>query len=54
MLQIDKKLRNEIVKILPTIILSAQDGAVIMQIVKLLSELKEVETPKPDVKPTNL
>ena len=49
MLGLDIKLRNEIVKVLSNVIVPAQEGAVLMQIVKLLSELKEVETPKKDV-----
>jgi hypothetical protein len=52
MLGLDIKLRNEIVKVLSNVIVPAQDGAVLMQIVKLLSELKEVEIPKKDVPPT--
>lgn len=52
MLGLDIKVRDDIVKVLPLMILSAQDGAVVMQIVKLLSSLKEVEIPKKDVKDT--
>ena len=48
MYQIDKNTRDQIIQALQIQIVPAIAGGVIMQIVKLLSELKEVEVPKKD------
>lgn len=54
MLQIDAKMRDEIVRVLQQLLAPATSGHTIMQIANLLSNLKEVEKPKPNVEPTNL
>ena len=48
MLQLDIKMRNEIVNVLQTLIAPAQTGAVLVRIAELLSGLKEAEQ---EVKP---
>lgn len=54
MYQLEKITRDDIIRVLTQILAPASSGYTIIQIVNILSNLKEVEKPKTDVKPTNL
>ena len=43
MLNLDIKLRDEIVRILPSLVVSASVGATLMDIARALASLKEIE-----------
>lgn len=50
MLQLETKIRDEIVRALQSLLVPTPAGAVLMQVSNILSNLKPVEAPKTDEK----